>query len=157
TATRTPTPSSNVVFDAKFPTAGNWAGESLPTGGVSTPKTITIGATANYLTTGYSATVAALGITANGIPMQRLVSSTYGAFVAEIWGLPNPPTGAVNVQLTFPAVAVKYVDGLLSYSGVAGVGASQIASGSGMSSSVTLASNSGNRVVDVLAKSGAAA
>src|SRR5262249_26798949 len=99
----------------------------------------------------------ALGITANGIPMQRLVSSNNGNLIAEIWGLPNPPTGAVNVQLTFPAVAVKYVDGLVSYSGVAGVGASQIASGSGISSSVTLASQSGNRVVDVLAKAGPAA
>jgi hypothetical protein len=70
---------------------------------------------------------------------------------AEMWYLPNPPTGTAPITVTFSAPGSQLAaGGSVSYFNVASVGSSNSVNGAGSLASVTVNANPGDLVVDTL-------
>ncbi|WP_461175385.1 DUF4347 domain-containing protein, partial [Uliginosibacterium flavum] len=94
-------------------------------------------------------------ITYNGVALTRLDTNANSTVVTtEIWYLKNPAAGAHNIVVTMPGSAKEFAIGATSYFNVdqtSTFGTVAKATGTGTAVSVTVASATGNLVIDAMA------
>jgi uncharacterized repeat protein (TIGR01451 family)/gliding motility-associated-like protein len=134
---------------------------STAQGGSASPLTIahTSGSSLNrMLIVGISSTNATpvTGVTYNGTPLTYLGGSSNGSTKAEIWYLINPPNVTANVVISWTGT-LECTAGVVTLNNVDQTnpfGTTATNSGTNFPSSLSVSSNIGDMVIDVMAKTG---